>query len=216
MNKSLEDYLKNIYSIQIASGKVTTTILAEKLNISPAAVSDMISKLSKSGHIKNIPYKGFELTKKGETIALNLVRKHRIWEVFLVEQLKYPWENVHNEAENLEHASSDELISRLDKFLEYPKYDPHGHPIPDKSGRISSDKIISATDLKIGESGIIKQVSDESSEVLMYLTKVGLKLNDEIKVIEKINFDNSIQIHFRSGNIFLSDKLANNIYVIKK
>lgn len=208
--------MKNIYSIQIASGKVTTTILAEKLNISPPAVSDMISKLSKSGHIKNIPYKGFELTKKGETIALNLVRKHRIWEVFLVDQLKYPWENVHNEAENLEHASSDELISRLEKFLEYPKYDPHGHPIPDKSGRISSDKIIPATDLKIGESGIIKQVSDESSEVLMYLTKVGLKLNDEIKVIEKINFDNSIQIHFRSGNIFLSEKLANNIFVIKK
>ena len=216
MKQSLEDYLKNIYSIQISSGKVTTSILAEKLNISSAAVSDMISKLSKSGFIKNIPYKGFELTKKGETIALNLVRKHRIWEVFLVEQLKYNWENVHNEAENLEHASSDELISRLEKFLDYPKYDPHGHPIPDKEGKIPTDKIIPASDLNIGDSGIIKQVSDESSEVLIYLSKVGLKLNDEIKVIEKINFDNSIQIHFRSGNIFLSDKLANNIYVIKK
>lgn len=216
MKQSLEDYLKNIYSIQISSGKVTTSILAEKLSISSAAVSDMISKLSKSGYIKNVPYKGFELTKKGETIALNLVRKHRIWEVFLVEQLKYNWENVHNEAENLEHASSDELISRLEKFLDFPKYDPHGHPIPDKEGKILIDKILPASDLKIGDSGIIKQVSDESSEVLMYLTKVGLKLNDEIKVIEKINFDNSIQIHFRSGNIFLSDKLANNIYVIKK
>ena len=176
----------------------------------------MISKLSKTGYIKNIPYKGFELTKKGEAIALNLVRKHRIWEVFLVEQLNYPWENVHNEAENLEHASSDELISRLEKFLEYPKYDPHGHPIPDKEGKIHADKIIPAAELNIGDSGIIKQVSDESSELLIYLTKAGLKLNDEIKVIEKINFDNSIQIHFRSGKIFLSDKLASNIYVIKK
>lgn len=216
MNKSLEDYLKNIYSIQHTSGKVTTSILAEKLNISASAVSDMISKLSKTGYIKNIPYKGFELTRKGEAIALNLVRKHRIWEVFLVEQLNYPWENVHSEAENLEHASSDELISRLEKFLEYPKYDPHGHPIPDKDGKIHADKIIPAAELKIGDSGIIKQVSDESSELLIYLTKAGLKLNDEIKVIEKINFDNSIQIHFRSGNIFLSDKLASNIYVIKK
>ena len=216
MNKSLEDYLKNIYSIQHTSGKVTTSILAEKLNISASAVSDMISKLSKTGYIKNIPYKGFELTRKGEAIALNLVRKHRIWEVFLVEQLNYPWENVHNEAENLEHASSDELISRLEKFLKYPKYDPHGHPIPDKEGKIHADKIIPAAELNIGDSGIIKQVSDESSELLIYLTKAGLKLNDEIKVIEKINFDNSIQIHFRSGNIFLSDKLASNIYVIKK
>lgn len=216
MNKSLEDYLKNIYSIQHTYGKVTTSNLAEKLSISASAVSDMISKLSKTGYIKNIPYKGFELTKKGEAIALNLVRKHRIWEVFLVEQLNYPWENVHNEAENLEHASSDELISRLEKFLEYPKYDPHGHPIPDKEGKIHADKIIPAADLNIGDSGIIKQVSDESSELLIYLTKAGLKLNDEIKVIEKINFDNSIQIHFRSGNIFLSDKLASNIYVIKK
>lgn len=216
MNKSLEDYLKNIYSIQHTYGKVTTSNLAEKLSISASAVSDMISKLSKTGYIKNIPYKGFELTKKGEAIALNLVRKHRIWEVFLVEQLNYPWENVHNEAENLEHASSDELISRLEKFLEYPKYDPHGHPIPDKEGKIHADKIIPAAELNIGDSGIIKQVSDESSELLIYLTKAGLKLNDEIKVIEKINFDNSIQIHFRSGNIFLSDKLASNIYVIKK
>ena len=216
MNKSLEDYLKNIYSIQHTSGKVTTSNLAEKLSISASAVSDMISKLSKTGYIKNIPYKGFELTKKGEAIALNLVRKHRIWEVFLVEQLNYPWENVHNEAENLEHASSDELISRLEKFLEYPKYDPHGHPIPDKEGKIHADKIIPAAELNIGDSGIIKQVSDDSSELLIYLTKAGLKLNDEIKVIEKINFDNSIQIHFRSGKIFLSDKLASNIYVIKK
>lgn len=215
MNRSLEDYLKNIYSIQIASGKVSTNILAEKLNISAAAVSDMISKLSKSGYIKNTPYKGFELTKKGEIIALNLIRKHRIWEVFLLEHLNYPWDKVHNEAENLEHASSDDLILRLEKFLNFPKFDPHGHPIPDKEGKIHSDKSISAVELKVGDFAVIKQVSDESSEVLEYLSKVGLNLNDEIKVIEKINFDNSIQIHFRSGNIFLSEKLANNIFVKK-
>lgn len=217
MNRSLEDYLKNIYSIQLTSGKVTTTILAERLSISPAAVSDMVSKLAQSKHIKNIPYKGFELTKKGETIALNLIRKHRLWEVFLLEYLKYPWENVHKEAEDLEHASSDELISQLEKFLGFPKSDPHGHPIPDKNGKIHTEKTIPAVNLKTGESAFIKQVSDENSEVLIYLSKVGLKLNDEIKVIEKINFDNSLQIHFRSGNIFLSEKLASNIFVaIKK
>jgi len=216
LNKSLEDYLKNIYSLQFSTGKVTTTSLAERLNISPAAVSDMVSKLSKSGHIKNTPYKGFDLTKKGESIALNLVRKHRLWEVFLLEYLKYPWENVHNEAENLEHASSDELISKLEKFLDFPKFDPHGHPIPDKNGKVLTEKTIPAADLNIGDSAVIRQVSDESSEVLIYLSKVGLKLNDEIKVLEKINFDNSLQIHVRSGNIFLSEKLARNIFVTKK
>lgn len=215
MNKSLEDYLKNIYSINHSSGKVTTSILAERLNISSAAVSDMVSRLSKSGYIKNIPYKGFELTKKGESIALNLIRKHRIWEVFLLEHLNYPWEKVHSEAENLEHASSDELISRLEKFLEFPKYDPHGHPIPDKEGKIRFDKTISAASLNTGDTAVIRQVSDESSEVLVYLSKVGLNINDEIKVIEKINFDNSIRIHFKSGNIFLSEKLARNIFVKK-
>ncbi|MEO6694518.1 MAG: metal-dependent transcriptional regulator, partial [Ignavibacteria bacterium] len=208
MNKSLEDYLKNIYSLQISAGKVTTTLLADRLNISPAAVSDMVSKLSKSGHIKNTPYKGFDLTKKGETIALNLIRKHRLWEVFLLEYLKYPWENVHSDAENLEHASSDDLILKLEKFLGFPKFDPHGHPIPDKNGKVNKEKTIAAADLNIGEAAVIRQVSDESSEVLIYLSKIGLKLNDEIKVLEKINFDNSLQIHFRSGNIFLSEKLA--------
>ncbi len=215
MNRSLEDYLKNIYSIQTTSGKVSTTILADRLNISPAAVSDMISKLSKSGYLKNTPYRGFELTRKGETIALNLIRKHRIWEVFLMEQLHYPWEKVHGEAENLEHSSSDELITRLEKFLNFPKVDPHGHPIPDKDGKIHPDKIISVVELMSGDSAIIKQVSDESSEVLEYLSKAGLKLNDRISVTEKINFDNSIRIHFRAGDIFLSEKLARNIFVKK-
>jgi len=216
LNRNIEDYLKNIYSIHSVSGKVTTSILAEKLNISSAAVSEMISKLSKSGYIKNIPYKGFELTRKGELIALNLVRKHRLWEVFLTEYLNYPWEKVHNEAENLEHSSSDELISRLEKFLNYPKYDPHGHPIPDEKGNIKDEKLIPLSVIEMNSEAIIRQVSDENSEVLEYLSKVGLKLNDKIKIIEKINFDNSIQIHFKTGNIFLSEKLANNIYVILK
>ncbi|MBL8006381.1 MAG: metal-dependent transcriptional regulator [Ignavibacteria bacterium] len=216
MNKSLEDYLKNIYSVSQNGSKVTNSLLAEKLNVSSAAVSEMVSKLSKSDYIVNTPYKGFELTKKGEAIAINLIRKHRIWEVFLLQYLNYKWENVHYEAENLEHASSDELITQLEKFLGYPKTDPHGHPIPDKNGKLSQVETIPAAELKVGETAIISQVSDENSEVLVYLTKAGLKLHDEIKVTEKINFDNSIQIKFRSLNIFLSEKLAKNIFVIRK
>ncbi len=215
MRTSLEDYLKNIYSLQTTDGKVTNMILAEKMNISPAAVSDMISKISKSGYIKNTPYKGFELTKKGEVIAINLVRKHRIWEVFLVKDLAYPWEKVHSEAENLEHASSDELISRLEAFLGNPKFDPHGHPIPDKNGKIPVSNLTCLSELKVGDKAVIRQVSDESSEVLQYLSKAGLKLNDKIEIIEKISFDNSIQIKLKSKNIFLSEKLSKNIFITK-
>jgi len=212
INKSIEDYLKNIYTIKLAVGKVSTSLLAEKLGVSAAAVSDMVSKLSRTGYIKNTPYKGFELTKKGQDIAINLIRKHRIWEVFLLKHLKYPWEQVHTEAENLEHASSDELILKLEDFLEFPKYDPHGDPIPDRNGKFIHDELKPLSNIDIGESVTIKRVPDENSEVLLYLTKMGLKLNDKVKVVEKINFDNSIQILVKKNKIFLSEKLANSIF----
>ena len=213
INKSIEDYLKNIYTIKLAVGKVSTSLLAEKLSVSAAAVSDMVSKLSKTGYLKNIPYKGFELTKKGQDIAINLIRKHRIWEVFLLKHLKYPWEQVHTEAENLEHASSDELILKLEDFLKFPKYDPHGDPIPDRNGKFIRDELKPLSNIDVGKSVTIKRVPDENPEVLLHLTKMGLKLNDKVKVVEKINFDNSIQILAKKNKIFLSEKLANSIFV---
>ncbi|MFC2093282.1 metal-dependent transcriptional regulator [Bacteroidota bacterium] len=213
LNKSIEDYLKNIYTIKLAAGRVSTSLLAEKLCVSAAAVSDMVSKLSKTGYIKNTPYKGFELTKKGQGIAINLIRKHRIWEVFLLKHLKYPWEQVHTEAENLEHASSDELILKLEDLLEFPKYDPHGDPIPDRNGKFIHDELKPLSNIDIGKTVTIKRVPDENPEVLLYLTKTGLKLNDKVKVVGKINFDNSIQILAKKNKIFLSEKLANSIFV---
>lgn len=214
MNVSLEDYLKNIYTIKLTKGKVTTSVLADKLSVSPAAVSDMVSKLDKAGYIKNMPYKGFELTSKGEAVALNLIRKHRLWEVFLVKYLMYPWDKVHEEAEKLEHSSSDELIEKLEEYMGFPESDPHGHPIPDSKGKITELKSFPLSTAEIGQEYIIKTVSDESSELLIYLTKTGLKLNDKIKLAERISFDNSVHIVHSSERIFLSEKLAERIYVI--
>ena len=217
MNRSIEDYLKNIFTIKQSVGKVTTSMLAENLGVSPAAVSEMVSKLSKAGYIENKPYKGFDLKPKGEKVAINLVRKHRLWEVFLMKYLRYPWDKVHNDAENLEHASSDELIGKLEIFMDYPKYDPHGYPIPDKNGKIEKDQCMPLPEAEAGDNAIIRRVSDESPEVLAYLSKIGLNLSDKIKIIEKIKFDNSIQILKNSEKIFLSEKLAGNIFVeIKK
>lgn len=216
MNRSPEDYLKNIYAITESSGRVTTSALADRMKISAPAVSEMISKLAKSGFIKNTPYRGFELTKKGQDAAINLIRKHRIWEVFLMKELKYDWDKVHEEAEKLEHSSSDELISRLEEYLAFPEHDPHGHPIPDRSGKISRLKVIPCSELRAGDRAEIKEVSDSDPELLEYLTRMGLKLNDKVEVIEKMNFDNSLQIVSGKSKIFLSEKLANNIYVEKK
>lgn len=215
MNVNVEDYLKNIYNIKQESGKVTNNVLADKLKITPAAVSDMVSKLSKAGYITNKPYKGFELTKKGESAAINLIRKHRLWEVFLMNYLNYHWDKVHEDAENLEHASSDELIQRLDDFLGNPKYDPHGDPIPDKHGKFPKDDAIPLTDVKIGEIVTIKKVSDESSEILEYFSKLGLALNNTVMINGKINFDNSIEIKYKGKKIFLSEKISSKIYVSK-
>ncbi|MBS1514767.1 MAG: metal-dependent transcriptional regulator [Bacteroidetes bacterium] len=212
-NKSIEDYLKNIYTLKTSSGKVTTSHLAERLNISAAAVSEMISKLSKCGYILNTPYKGFELTGSGEKIALNLIRKHRLWEVFLVKHLKYPWDKVHEEAERLEHSSSDELMKNLEAFMNFPKFDPHGEPIPDINGNLEVCNDFQLSKSEEGKTYVIKRVSDENSEVLAYLSKIGVKLNDKVKVLEKISFDNSIQIQNKSLKLFLSEKLSNCIFV---
>lgn len=214
-NTSIEDYLKNIYSLRQLNGKVSTSQLAEKMGISPASVSEMLSKLAKTGYVKHTPYKDPELTKKGDEIAVNLIRKHRIWEVFLTEYLKYPWDKIHNEAELLEHASSDDLIAKLEEFLDFPQYDPHGDPIPDRNGHIVKDKSVKLSELNVGDKATITRVSDESSEVLVYLTKMNIKLNDPILIIDKINFDNSIQISCNNEKIFLSEKLASNIFVNK-
>ncbi|CAN5672852.1 metal-dependent transcriptional regulator [soil metagenome] len=215
MNISTEDYIKNIYSIDLAVGKVTTSILAEKLKVSSAAVSEMISKLSANGYVKNIPYKGFELTKKGRSVAVNIIRKHRLWEVFLLQYLKFPWEKVHVEAEKLEHSSSDELIEKLEQFLNFPKYDPHGDPIPDKNGKYKNLPLIPLADIKVGEAVRIKKVSDEDPGGLIYLTKNGIRLEDKIKVRDKTDFDSSMEVESNHSKIFISEKLSKIIFVIK-
>ena len=216
MNINVEDYLKNIYNIKNETGKVTNNLLADRLKITPAAVSDMVSKLSKSGYITNKPYRGFELTKKGEKIAISLIRKHRLWEVFLMKYLNYHWYEVHSDAENLEHISSEVLISRLEKFLGNPQYDPHGDPIPDKNGKFPEYNAVPLNSIQIGETVVIKKVSDENSEILEYFSKLGLSLDNKIRVTEKIKFDNSVEIMHKGKKIFLSEKLSARIYVQKK
>jgi DtxR family Mn-dependent transcriptional regulator len=211
--RSTEDYLKHIFELQQEGSKVNTSTLAGVLNISSASVSEMISKLTKTGWIKNIPYRGFSLTKKGEKIAINLIRKHRLIEVFLQQHLSYSWDEVHNEAEKFEHVCSDKFINKLDEYLGFPRFDPHGDPIPDINGHVTDTENFILSEARAGSAYIVSKVNDTSDEVLKYISSIGIKLNSIILVTEKLGFDESILVTLNNGEYLLSKKIAENIFV---
>lgn len=211
-----ENYLKAIfkYSNRTKAG-VSTNVIADELNTKASSVTDMIKKLSDKKLVLYKKYKGVTLTEEGRKIAVSVIRKHRLWEVFLVEKLDFKWDEVHDIAEQLEHIQSPELVKRLDTFLEYPKYDPHGDPIPDKDGNLQHHKDIKLSDLVKGEKGIIVGVKEHSASYLKYLESIGLILGAEIKVIEVIEFDHSMNITINKNSTLISHQASKNL-IIKK
>jgi DtxR family transcriptional regulator, Mn-dependent transcriptional regulator len=210
---SIEDYLKYVYKLRESEKKVNTTGLAKVLNVSPASVSEMVSKLSKEGLIVNTPYRGFKLSKKGENIAINLLRKHRMLEVFLKDTLNYRWDEVHPEAERLEHSVSDEFINKLEKYLGHPKFDPHGDPIPDKKGKVCNNKNFCLNNAAAEKYYIITKVPDDSQEILRYFSDAGITLNSRIFVNKKLSVDGSVLITFKKRTHLLSQKISGKIFV---
>ncbi|MEE9225805.1 MAG: metal-dependent transcriptional regulator [Bacteroidota bacterium] len=211
--ENVENYLKSIYKLQSKSGKVPTSALAERLGISDPSVSDMVKKLSEQGMVRYAPYKGVELTENGRRIALKIVRRHRLWELFLVQMLNYSWDKIDAEAERLEHITSDGLERKLDEALGFPQIDPHGDPIPTVDGEISESDYISLADLHPGQSGIISRVSDSNPEILQYVAELGLALDKIVHVKKKMEFDGSLLIKIGSKEHFVSRKLAGSIFV---
>ena len=215
-NISQEDYLTAIFRNLDDVGEVKPNLLADKLEISNAAVTDMLKKLSRDGFIDYKKYKSIKLTTDGESYAKNILRRHRIWEVFLYKTLGMSWDKIHDEAEKLEHSSSDELINLLEEFLDYPEVDPHGYPIPDKKGKIKDSKsVIAITELNKNESAKVVRVNDDVKNLLTYLTKIGINLGREIKIKDKLEFDGSILIKINGNDVNLSKKVASNIFVEK-
>ena len=213
-NISKEDYLSVIYKSADSSGEIKVNQIAERLNISAAAVTDMLRKLSNEGYVDYKRYKGTRLTKSGEEYAKNMVRRHRIWELFLHQIVGLPWDKVHNEAENLEHSSSDELIDRMEEMLDFPEFDPHGDPIPTKEGRIPKLKNnIPLSLLKVGESAKVVRVNDFDQSFLNYISEIGIELNEIINLIEVRNFDKSMHIIVKGKDCNISHKLAENVFV---
>ena len=185
-----ENYLKAIFKISKGKTEVSTNAVAAEMDTKASSVTDMLKKLADKKLVNYAPYKGVNLTETGKQIAISIVRKHRLWEVFLVDKLNFKWDEVHDIAEQLEHIQSNELVERLDHFLENPKYDPHGDPIPDKDGNIARHKELTLADLNIGEKGVIVGVKEHSKSFLNYLDQLNLVLGTEIAVTDKIEFDN--------------------------
>ncbi len=217
-NISKENYLSEIYKNKDSNGRIKANLIAEKLHVSNAAVTDMLRKLESDGHVYYKPYRGVELTEYGKEYAQNMVRRHRIWEVFLHQIVGLPWEKVHDEAHHLEHSGSDELINRMEEMLNFPEFDPHGDPIPSKKGILPKQKRnVALTSLRQNQKGIVIRVNDFNSKFLSYLSKIGIKLNKEIKVCEILNFDNSVLVEIDRKQVNLSHTIAENIFVeIKK
>lgn len=208
-----ENYLKSIYHLSQNAISVSTNQLAGLLNTKASSVTDMLKKLAEKSLINYTPYQGVSLTASGEKIAVNIIRKHRLWEYFLVEKLQFKWDEVHEMAEELEHISSNELIDRLDKFMDYPKYDPHGDPIPDCNGLIKVHNLKAVSSVAVNESGIICGVRDHSTPFLQYLEKQGLTIGKKITVKEIIEFDRSVSLFCDGRTMQISREVANNLLI---
>jgi DtxR family Mn-dependent transcriptional regulator len=213
---SEENYLKAIYHLESDSKKgISTNAIAKSLETKASSVTDMVKKLSEKEVVLYIKYQGVTLTEFGKKTAANIVRKHRLWEVFLVEKLNFSWDEVHDVAEQLEHIKSPKLINQLDALLGFPTHDPHGDPIPDKDGHVNTvDKILLST-LNKDESGVCVGVNDSSSEFLRFLDKKKITLGKKITVIEKEDFDDSLSIQMDNKKFSISNKIANNLYMKK-
>lgn len=209
-----ENYLKAIFKITAGEGLANTNAIAQEMETSPASVSDMIKRLSRKDLVHYEKWKGVSLTSTGRQLATDLVRRHRLWEVFLVEKLRFAWDEVHEIAEQLEHIASEQLVERLDEFLGNPKFDPHGDPIPDAEGNFTPRRQVLLSELSAGQAGVIVGVDEHSSSFLQYLDRMKLVLGTHLEVDEVFEYDDSMRITLSDNtNLVLSSKVVQHLYV---
>ncbi len=208
-----ENYLKCIYHLSLNSENVSTNQISASINTRAASVTDMLKKLADKELINYTRYQGVSLTPAGEKIAVHIIRKHRLWEYFLVEKLDFKWDEVHEMAEEMEHISSMELVDRLDKFMGYPKYDPHGDPIPDSNGQFKKHDLQPVSTIGVNATGVISGVRDHSPGFLQYLEKQQLTIGKKITVTEINTYDHSMVLDIEDSKIHISREVANNLLI---
>jgi len=212
INQSKEDYLKAILKLGGCTKGVSTSALARHLGIGDGSVTDMVKKLAARDLIVYVPYQGVSLTGVGSKLAIKMMRRHRLWEIFLTEHLGYAWDEVHDEAENLEHATSDELEARLSEMLGNPDTDPHGQPVPAPDGTMTAPEGRPLSEFKPGDRVKITRVSDDDSAILQHATVLGLSLKTKITIREKRAFDGSLVVMIGKNERFISREVGNSIY----
>jgi len=209
-----ENYIKNIYHLQQQAGCVTTNELAAVLHARPASITDMLKKLKTKKLLNYEPYKEFSLTPHGKKMALNIVRKHRLWEYFLVDKLQFGWDEVHEVAEELEHVTSKKLVEKLDAYLNYPRFDPHGDPIPDSNGKMSQQQQVNLASLEFNRPAEVSSVGNQSTELLELLKHKNIHIGTILEIKKRFGFDNSVEIKVKNQPaITISEQLARSLFV---
>ena len=212
-----ENYLKAILSLSLQGEElVSTNSIAAEMNTSAASVSDMLKKLKEKKLIIYKKYKGVSLNKQGKSIAVNILRKHRLWETFLVKKLDFNWDEVHDVAEQLEHIKSEELIDKLDSFLNYPKFDPHGEVIPTKEGTIPQTDRVLLSEIEENTNGIVLGVTLDETSFLQYLNKLKIEIGTKIQIFDRIDFDKSVNISINNKKQNISNELAKHLLIKNK
>jgi len=209
----VEDYLKAIYEIERATGAAATNDIAQRLSIAPASVSGMVRRLADQGLLEHERYRGVKLTEAGRRVALRTIRRHRVIEAYLTRALGYPWDRVHDEAERLEHAASDELIDRMAASIGEPTTDPHGAPIPTREGEITERVLLTLADLEARQRGTVVQVSDDDAERLRYLGELGLVPGVQVTVLERAPYDGPIRLRVGHAERLVGPTLAGSVLV---
>ena len=214
MTRSEENYIKTIFHLgRKGTREVATNAIAELMETKPSSVTDMIKRLSEKDLVNYKRYQGVSLTALGNKTALGIIRKHRLWEVFLVEKLDFSWDEVHEVAEQLEHIKSDKLIDSLDRLLAFPKFDPHGDPIPDKNGGFKERDRELLSEVPKNTVGVCVGVKDSSATFLKFLDKNGIALGNQIRVMEIEEFDGSLNIEIDGRKMQISHVIASNLYI---
>lgn len=215
VNQTVEDYLRSTYRLEEREGKASNTAIAKELAITASAVTEMARRLADAGLLSYQRYQGLRLTKVGRELAVQVTRRHRLWEVFLIRHLGFEWDQVHDLADQLEHIGAEELIDRLEAFLGYPAHDPHGDPIPNRSGEIVERPLKPLAQLASGDEGVVARVSDEFPELLRYAASLGLAIGSQVRLVEHIAFDCSVRLLADGRESVVSDKLANSVFILQ-
>ena len=214
LSQAEENYLKAIYHLEmISSTEISTNAIAKKLKTKASSVTDMVKKLSEKNLVIYKKYQGVNLSEKGRKFAASVIRKHRLWEVFLVDKLHFNWDEVHEIAEQLEHIKSEKLANQLDAYLGFPKNDPHGDPIPDEDGNITVQNKVKLSLLEEKKETVLLGVKGGTDQFLKYLSKKGIAIGNAIKIISKEPFDNSMVIFINNNELVITHQVAENLLV---